>query len=253
LQLDFLNQGVAMKILPIAAAAVALFGAAVQVANASTIDWTTWGSPSATGVTAGGIVSGTSGAITVTYTGEIESIPTGAANPQAVIYQTPSGTFSGSNVGNAPPNFISTIQLFGGTGTGIDTIAFSAPVVNPVFAIWSLGQGGTQASFDFSATSPAPSFSIQSGGASQQYGGVTIVQTGETITGIEGNGTIQFLGTFDSISWTNPTFENWYGFQFGTVEAAVPEPATWAMMILGFLGVGFMAYRRKNATQFRIA
>jgi len=31
------------------------------------------------------------------------------------------------------------------------------------------------------------------------------------------------------------------------VTAAVPEPATWAMMILGFAGVGFMAYRQKNS------
>ncbi len=27
--------------------------------------------------------------------------------------------------------------------------------------------------------------------------------------------------------------------------SAVPEPSTWAMMILGFAGIGFMAYRRK--------
>jgi PEP-CTERM motif len=27
---------------------------------------------------------------------------------------------------------------------------------------------------------------------------------------------------------------------------AVPEPSTWAMMILGFAGVGFMAYRRRK-------
>ena len=27
---------------------------------------------------------------------------------------------------------------------------------------------------------------------------------------------------------------------------AIPEPSTWAMMLLGFAGVGFMAYRRKN-------
>jgi hypothetical protein len=27
---------------------------------------------------------------------------------------------------------------------------------------------------------------------------------------------------------------------------AVPEPATWALMILGFAGVGFMAYRRRS-------
>jgi PEP-CTERM motif len=32
---------------------------------------------------------------------------------------------------------------------------------------------------------------------------------------------------------------------FGAV-AAVPEPGTWAMMILGFAGIGFMTYRRKN-------
>jgi PEP-CTERM motif len=28
--------------------------------------------------------------------------------------------------------------------------------------------------------------------------------------------------------------------------SAVPEPSTWAMMILGFFGVGFMAYRNKS-------
>jgi hypothetical protein len=27
---------------------------------------------------------------------------------------------------------------------------------------------------------------------------------------------------------------------------AVPEPSTWAMMMLGFAGIGFMAYRRKS-------
>jgi hypothetical protein len=35
------------------------------------------------------------------------------------------------------------------------------------------------------------------------------------------------------------------GEQFASV-AAVPEPSTWAMMILGFAGIGFMAYRRKS-------
>jgi hypothetical protein len=31
-----------------------------------------------------------------------------------------------------------------------------------------------------------------------------------------------------------------------TITAGVPEPSTWAMMILGFCGLGFMAYRRKQ-------
>ncbi|MDR3464470.1 MAG: PEPxxWA-CTERM sorting domain-containing protein [Xanthobacteraceae bacterium] len=38
----------------------------------------------------------------------------------------------------------------------------------------------------------------------------------------------------------------------GTV-AAVPEPSTWAMMILGFAGVGFMAYRRTSKPSARAA
>jgi hypothetical protein len=33
---------------------------------------------------------------------------------------------------------------------------------------------------------------------------------------------------------------------FVDVETAVPEPSTWALMILGFAGLGFMAYRRKQ-------
>jgi hypothetical protein len=40
-------------------------------------------------------------------------------------------------------------------------------------------------------------------------------------------------GFIDSITVTTPT-------------PAVPEPSTWAMMILGFLGLGFLAYRRKG-------
>jgi hypothetical protein len=43
-------------------------------------------------------------------------------------------------------------------------------------------------------------------------------------------------------------------FEFDNVSiAAVPEPSTWAMMVLGFLGVGFVAYRRKSSTALRLA
>jgi hypothetical protein len=39
----------------------------------------------------------------------------------------------------------------------------------------------------------------------------------------------------------------------GVAIAAVPEPSTWAMMILGFCGLGFMAYRRKQRLSLRAA
>jgi PEP-CTERM motif len=46
-----------------------------------------------------------------------------------------------------------------------------------------------------------------------------------------------------------------YGGNLSTtpVVAAIPEPATWAMTLIGFAGVGFMAYRRRNQNAaFRI-
>jgi hypothetical protein len=49
--------------------------------------------------------------------------------------------------------------------------------------------------------------------------------------------------TYSTIGYFTPIFG-------GTVNvsqvAPVPEPSTWAMMMLGFAGVGFMAYRRRN-------
>jgi hypothetical protein len=38
-----------------------------------------------------------------------------------------------------------------------------------------------------------------------------------------------------------------------TLANAVPEPSTWAMMLLGFAGVGFMAYRRKAKPALMVA
>jgi hypothetical protein len=68
--------------------------------------------------------------------------------------------------------------------------------------------------------------------------------------------------TIDSsfVSLTLPAQCNNFGcvapqvYSSGTLSvAAVPEPSTWAMMILGFAGVGFMAYRRKSKPALRLA
>ncbi|GGI34583.1 hypothetical protein GCM10010987_80090 [Bradyrhizobium guangdongense] len=51
-----------------------------------------------------------------------------------------------------------------------------------------------------------------------------------------GNATLNFA----SLDSNSP-----YGPVIGGVSiSAVPEPSTWAMLILGFAGVGFIAYRR---------
>ena len=59
---------------------------------------------------------------------------------------------------------------------------------------------------------------------------------------------------FNQLGYTQTSVSTYNLFytlnQTGTVSAtpitaAVPEPSTWAMMLLGFAGIGFMAYRRK--------
>ncbi|KRQ94718.1 hypothetical protein CQ12_04090 [Bradyrhizobium jicamae] len=74
-----------------------------------------------------------------------------------------------------------------------------------------------------------------------------------------GNGSNFFLATVTNGSIISQgslvTSGNMDAFQQVRVDtvAAVPEPSTWAMLILGFAGVGFMAYRRKNqGSAFRI-
>jgi hypothetical protein len=37
------------------------------------------------------------------------------------------------------------------------------------------------------------------------------------------------------------------GFSAGPTPAPVPESSTWAMMLLGFAGLGFAGYRRAKA------
>jgi len=58
------------------------------------------------------------------------------------------------------------------------------------------------------------------------------------------------------LSFTQEAFsQNWFavGDAHRTVETAVPEPSTWAMLILGFAGLGFMAYRRKSKADLTTA
>jgi hypothetical protein len=55
--------------------------------------------------------------------------------------------------------------------------------------------------------------------------------------------------------WTHTVFppNQFTGFTTTAVASAVPEIKTWAMMLLGFAGIGFMAYRRKSKPSLMVA
>lgn len=222
-----------------------LIGAALSAlaaipASANTITWTDW--TQATVSDTAGSTSGTMGAVNVSYTGQVfnQTVINGSFTSFA-----PPSSFQGGIVDNAPDTG-DIIALTGGVTTAaplVNTITFDTAVTNPIIAIWSLGQGGIQAEFDFSAT-PL----LQGGGATSQYGGQSITVLGDNAYGVEGNGVIEFVGTFTSISWTNPVFENWYGFQVGMAGPAVtPEPASLALLGAGLAGLGALRRKAKKA------
>ncbi len=199
-------------------------------AEATTI-WTDWTTAS-TGApgTAGGLLGG----VAVTYSGELDNY---IINGSSTIW-SPNSSFIGGTVTTSPSVFGDDLRL-NGSSTAVNTIAFSSPVTNPVFAIWSLGSPSIQASFNFIGITPT----FEAGGPNSQYGGGPITVVGNSVFGREGNGVVQFTGVFTSLSWTN-TYENYYAFTVGANPASVPEPSS--LLLIGTGLVGILAARRRK-------
>lgn len=221
----------------------------VQAASAATVYWTDWTSATVGTVTgsATGTINTSGGPITVTYSGEVASqTVTNGTYPS----WTPASTYAdGVTIDNAP-NFGDIIAQNGGPNTGVNRIVFSQAITNPVMSIWSLGNGGVNTNYTFPV---GTNFSILVGGPSAEYGGSSLVYNGaaNSITGTEGNGSLQFLGTFSEITFTNTVFEGWYGFTLGVQGIAppqtggVPEPLTLSLFGAGLAGAVAMRRRRK--------
>jgi hypothetical protein len=213
--------------LALGAVAMAVSG----LANAAAYDWTLW---STSAPPAGVTATGTAGSTGISYSG------IGSYNGDVPLWSSNPKSWQGGVVGTLPSDADGVIHLIGGGGgdAPVNTLTFSQAVTNPVFAIWSLGQGGAAAEFDFQQQ---PTFVV--GGPNTPYGGGPVTVSGNNVSGLEGNGTIEFIGTFTSISWTNPKSEDWYGFTVGV--SAVPEPGTVGLLLGGLVLIG-LARRRQT-------
>ena len=233
-----------MKKFCLALLAMATALAITPAASASTLAWTDWNS-----ATAGnpGTARGFMGGITVTYAGQTSGLGSVyAPSIGQTLYPgygysnwSPSTSYAGGVLGNAPPTNYNSVALEGGSDIS-ESITFSSPVTDPVIAIWSLGQSGTTAAFDFSEP-----FSIVACGPSDEYGGGCITESSNNVLGVEGNGVIEFNGTYSSLTFTTPDDENWYAF---TVGEPTPEPSSLLLLGTGLLGLAFVAFRKAKAS-----
>jgi PEP-CTERM motif len=147
-------------------------------------------------------------------------------DPGSTVTDTDHGGTFGSlslvTTGGTPPG-IGTFNVPGGYFSYNDVIFVASPLHFDVYGLLFQASNGQYYNL-FTQNSPNDSISFTINGGIQNYN--TEVGT----------------GSITAPSITAPS-----------VTTAVPEPSTWAMLILGFCGLGFMANRRKPKPTFRLA
>ncbi len=198
-------------------------------------DWTPGDLDASGGFQGAGTIETPTSVVSVIYT-----------NPQGIAFFQASGgqdyyanNFFGTTRNPATSPYTSDVVANIPTGTdiialqfaGTQTLTFSEPVANPVFAYVSLNGNGYAFDQDFEILSfgdPSDgndcgfwgcgtSFKkvVDLGGGNFEY---QLLGTGEP------HGTIRFLGTFSSVSWRSLSNEYWNGFTVGILGTATEVP-----------------------------
>jgi hypothetical protein len=210
--------------------------------------------------------------VTVTYTGTLHGTDTAGyfGTPGAYLPSTTTYTATYVFNTNVPGAYYSKCCNFsyarGGTVFSAPTPSISASLTINGQTFTERAAGSYDGSLVISDSAPAAeghfdAFAGASVAAGQNF--FNEIFTQDPSAPFPPTLTSPFSYTYNPVGITG----NWGAFSIGgdnlnlyasTVTlidaiAAVPEPSTWAMMILGFLGLGWMAYRRKNSMTLRTA
>lgn len=188
-------------------------------------------------------------------------------------YGIPVGTppnslsFTGTGFSSAfeTPFKVGTLDYFNGTTTGVSLTSvdfklstnFTTPALGLVQTIFSLGlvstpNGGINADADADYVNLPSTFTP----TIFNIGGTNYTVKLIGFENVVGDGFLASSGTQlhvrEGLSATADLYAEVTTDTSGAI-GAVPEASTWAMMILGFSGVGCMAYRRRNRSSARTA
>ena len=187
--------------------------------HAGVIEWADWTSASGAGA------QGTIGGVGVTFAGTLSFAQLGSGTN----YWTEGNPapYTGSATVDNPPT---PAEMLAFNAASTNVLTFATPLLNPVMAIVSMGQPGFAVSYMFNQP-----FTVLSEGQGF-WGDGSYAVSGNTLTGWEMHGVIQFQGLVSQIGW-NSTAENWHGFTVGAPADPVPEPGTMLLLGAGLLGL----------------
>ncbi len=238
---------------------------AASHAEAAPIYWTDWQptKPVAGGFLGHGVITTPTSTVDVTYNNPngISFYQTGAAG-ETDYWQNGPGA-GGRNPARSPYTSAAVDNIPTGTDmialqfAGSQTLSFSQSVANPVFSYVSLnGNGYAFLDQDFNILSYDDGVVRDAGywGAGTSYKNVVDLGNGHTEYQLLGtgepHGTIQFTGSFDTVTWRSLSSENWNGFTVGVQGTSqevfgTPEPSTVVLASFGLVFTAGTALRRR--------
>jgi hypothetical protein len=180
--------------------------------------------------------------------------PMGApASAATLVGDSISASYGFPDVGTFPTGFVSYApSTFTVVDPGVESVlslfSFLPPrttdTINVDFSANALTFTFETAASRSPGTFNGPEFTVLSGNPFDPISSV-VISGGQTVNAAIVGGVLE-------VNWQNQLFA-----QGDTVvvnfSPAVPEPSTWAMLLLGFAGVGFMAYRRKTKAALMVA